>query len=1035
MNAVKSSHQELEGRLAEAEAEIAAMRCGGVDAFAEDQAAMLVRLGKAELALHEARAELARNVQEHAEELASANDRLAQAVEQRRRAEEGLEASMEKYRRLEANIPGLVYRYALHPDGSFSFPYANSASRELFDVEPEDVMRNGALLADLIHPDDRERRDESIRASAETLQPWRQELRHVVNGDVRWYDCVSRPERQPNGDILWDGIILEITERKRAAQERLAHLCFLESMKRIDQAIRGTMDLDRMMSDVLDAVLSIFECDRAWLFYPCDPDAPSWQVPMERTVPEYPGALALGVDEPMRPGTAEQLRVVLTSDGPVKFGPGAERPVPPEETARFGQQSQLSMAIYPKVGSPWMFGLHQCSHPRVWTEEEERLLQGIGRRIGDALSSLLTLRDLRESEQRFRTVVEQGADAVFLSTMEGRVFDVNQRSCESLGYTREELLGMTLSEIDLEVESGRHRERIWEKLVPGRRITFEGLHRRKDGTTFPVEVNAVPLELEGQRVMLGLVRDISERKQAEDALRESEQRFRALVGQVADGILLHDLEGHIVEVNSRVCETLGYTHEELLGMTVADVDPTFVAGDHPKEHWTALPLRRVVSFETRHRRKDGSIFPVEVRLCLVEMHGRRLILASVRDISERKRAEEETERLEAQLRQSQKMEAVGQLAGGVAHDFNNLLTVILGNVELARRDLSSGSAPNTRLAEALRQIEQSGEWAAKLTRQLLTFGRRQVVQPQLLDLNDTLTGMEQMLRRLITEDITLDFARARELRCVLADASQIEQVVMNLVVNARDAMPDGGRLTLETSNVTLDGEYLASHPEMCSGEHVLLAVSDTGQGIDAATMPRIFEPFFTTKAVGEGTGMGLATAYGIVRQFGGHISVDSDPGHGTTFRVYLPVAEESTERTQVAAVEVSPPTGSETILLCEDEGPVRELSGRMLQSAGYTVLFARNAHHALELASAYTGSIHMLVTDVVMPGMHGKALADELTRRFGDLKVLFMSGYTSDVIAHHGVLDEGVEFLKKPFSCGALLQRVRQVLDRSQSGG
>jgi signal transduction histidine kinase/CheY-like chemotaxis protein len=399
------------------------------------------------------------------------------------------------------------------------------------------------------------------------------------------------------------------------------------------------------------------------------------------------------------------------------------------------------------------------------------------------------------------------------------------------------------------------------------------------------------------------------------------------------------------------------------------------------------------------------------------------------DITEHKRAEEQREELESQLRQAQKMEAVGQLAGGVAHDFNNILTAIFGNVELAISELETFLPDESRSLEGLRQIEQSAERAAALTRQLLAFSRRQVTQPELLDLNTTLSNLQKMLRRLITENVALKVINGKDLEYALADPGQIEQVIVNLSVNARDAMPEGGTLTIETANVTLDEAYAAHHPEANPGPHVMLAVSDTGHGIDPATRERIFEPFFTTKRLGEGTGLGLATVYGVVKQASGHIMVYSEVGRGTTFRIYLPVAQVADMKRATPVAERPPPTGTETVLVCEDDPAVRDLTANMLHSAGYTVLSASGASQAVELAKAETRPIDLLITDVIMPDTNGKALSAILTSLRPDLRTLYVSGYTANVIAHHGVLDEGVAFLEKPFSRDKLLRRVRQVLD------
>jgi signal transduction histidine kinase/CheY-like chemotaxis protein len=409
------------------------------------------------------------------------------------------------------------------------------------------------------------------------------------------------------------------------------------------------------------------------------------------------------------------------------------------------------------------------------------------------------------------------------------------------------------------------------------------------------------------------------------------------------------------------------------------------------------------------------------------------LLGTSTDITDRKRADEERERLETQLRQAQKMEAVGQLAGGIAHDFNNILTSIGGNVELALGQLQARGAADHRPLEELREVERSLARAAGLTRQLLAFGRRQVARPESLDLNQTVTAMEPMLRRLISESIVLQVIRGADLQCVRADANQVEQVVMNLVVNARDALPGGGTLTIETANVTLDADYVAQHGDVLPGPYVLLSVSDTGCGMDARTLERAFEPFFTTKPVGQGTGLGLATVYGIVKQSGGHVAAYSAPGHGSTFRVYLPAVDAPAVPQPAAAPQCEPaPTGVETVLVCEDDGVVRDLASRFLRSAGYTVLAAANGAEALRIAAANGRAVDLLVTDVVMPDMNGRQLADTLTAAMPNLAVLFVSGYTGSVIACHGVLDPGVEFLEKPFTRRELLRRVRDLLDRAR---
>jgi signal transduction histidine kinase len=391
----------------------------------------------------------------------------------------------------------------------------------------------------------------------------------------------------------------------------------------------------------------------------------------------------------------------------------------------------------------------------------------------------------------------------------------------------------------------------------------------------------------------------------------------------------------------------------------------------------------------------------------------------------RTRLEKERRQLAEQYYQSQKMEAIGQLTGGVAHDFNNLLTAINGFAELMQMKLS----PDDPHRELLGNILRSGRRAADLVRQLLAFSRKQIIEPRILDLNIIVTDLDKMLQRIIGEDVELKTVLAPDLWPVRVDPAQIEQVVVNLAVNARDAMPEGGRLTIETTNMVLDGVYISSHLEAKPGEHVLLAISDTGSGISEEDREHIFEPFFTTKETGRGTGLGLATVYGIVKQSEGDIQVYSEKGIGTTFKVYLPRVKGTASSMPRVQDKSEIPTGTETVLLVEDDQSVRELSHRVLEYQGYTVLEARNAEEALQLSIRYPKPVHLLLVDVVMPGMNGRALAEELAKTRPDMKTLFMSGYTGNAIARHGVLDPGVAFIQKPFSPAILTRRVREILD------
>ncbi|MCK4342080.1 MAG: PAS domain S-box protein [Phycisphaerae bacterium] len=508
---------------------------------------------------------------------------------------------------------------------------------------------------------------------------------------------------------------------------------------------------------------------------------------------------------------------------------------------------------------------------------------------------------------------------------------------------------------------------------------------------------------------------------------QSEERLRILVEGIDDALFVYDTAGRILDCNESACSWLGHTREELLALRIQDIDAPALAKGFEERLRRQFAHGRY-SYEGLHVTKDGRRIPVHINTTVIDYQGDKAILAVVRDITDRKRAEDEKRELESRLRRAQKMEAIGQLVGGVAHDFNNILTAIMGNVELLRGHLSQELMGDDPRLIHLDQIEQASLRAASLTRQMLAFSRRQAVKREILNLNHILTEMEKMLRRLISKDILLELKLASDLALVHADAGQIEQVVMNLVVNARDAMPDGGRLTLETKNAPLGDSYVVRHSEACPGPLVLLTATDTGCGMSTETLERIFEPFFTTKPNHLGTGLGLATVYGIVKQMEGHIKVASELEHGTTFEIYLPAVDAEASRPSPDLPGDPSLIGSETVLVCEDEEAVRELAARFLQGAGYTVLTAETAVQAIKISAAHTTPIHLLVTDLILPDMNGKKLADTLHATNPHLKTLFVSGYTPDVIAYHGVSAAGADLLEKPFNRRGLLQRVRSAL-------
>ncbi len=514
---------------------------------------------------------------------------------------------------------------------------------------------------------------------------------------------------------------------------------------------------------------------------------------------------------------------------------------------------------------------------------------------------------------------------------------------------------------------------------------------------------------------------------AEQALHDSEERFRAAFEHAAIGKAIADPEGRFVRVNRSFARMLGYTAPELLLLKWMDVvHPDFLADG--RKHIRHLLTGEIPSFEAEWMlvRKDEQTMWVQLNVAVVKSAAGipQFMVGDFVDITERKQLEAEKETLTAQFYQAQKMESIGKLAGGIAHDFNNLLVPIIGYAEMALARLPKSDP----LATNLRHIRDAANRAARLTRQILAFSRRQVLEMRVLNLNDVVSGFEDMLRPLIGEDIAVKIRLADNLPPVEIDESKIEQVLLNLAVNARDAMPKGGELVVETSAVTLDETFVAQHPGGQTGAYVMLAVSDTGVGMDTETKQRIFEPFFTTKKRGEGTGLGLATVFGIVKQHGGNIWVDSENGQGTTVRIYFPVVDEPLSRETSTTAGAQSFYGSETILVVEDQSDVRMLVVETLRAYGYHVLDAGNPLQALVLADEHSGRIHLLLTDVVMPQMGGVEMYKKLVPAHHDMQVLFMSGYTDDIVDKRGALPVGATFLQKPFTIEGLLKKVREAL-------
>jgi two-component system cell cycle sensor histidine kinase/response regulator CckA len=626
------------------------------------------------------------------------------------------------------------------------------------------------------------------------------------------------------------------------------------------------------------------------------------------------------------------------------------------------------------------------------------------------------------SDAAFFKLFNASSDLITISGLEdGTLLDANAPFLRVTGYERDAVIGQSLSDLGL-WPSASDWARLAETLQRGPVRNVEVTFLTRAGERRTGLMLAEPIHLRDKRCLLTVVKDTTKGRQTEAEL----GRLNAVVERSKEAVLITDVDGTIAYVNPAFTEITGYTREQALRK-----NPRFLKSgkqDHElyKDLWDTLLAGKIWHGQMTNRRQDGSLYVQDTTIIPVQdNHGEAShFIAIGLDVTAQRKTE-------GQLRQAQKMETVGRLAGGVAHDFNNLLTVISGFAQLLKEGLETDSP----LLAYCEEVIKAGGRAAGLTRQLLAFSRRQLLAPQVLNLNLVVADMEKMLRRLIGEDIELVTVPRDNLGSVKADRGQIEQVIVNLAVNARDAMPQGGKLTVETANVTLDESFAKTHTGATVGPHVMLAVSDTGVGMDAETLAHMFEPFFTTKEEGKGTGLGLATVYGIVKQSAGSIWADSEPGQGSAFKVYLPRNDEPVSEVWRAVKQSKSTEGSETVMVVEDEKALRSLVCKTLAAQGYEVLEADGPVEAASTIEHYAQPIHLLLTDVVMPQMSGKVLASHVVGLHPETRVLYMSGYTDDAVVRHGVLEANTFFLQKPFTLSALVQKVREVLVADRFSG
>jgi two-component system cell cycle sensor histidine kinase/response regulator CckA len=630
---------------------------------------------------------------------------------------------------------------------------------------------------------------------------------------------------------------------------------------------------------------------------------------------------------------------------------------------------------------------------------------------------------LYESQQRLAAIIASAMDSIITVDEQQRVVLFNAAAEKMFRCSEAEAVGQSIERfIPLRFHAAHsgHVRAFGEKGVTNRSMgVLEPISaRRADGEEFGIEASISQTESGGKKIFTVIMRDVSMRKQSEDALRRSEERFsKAFCNNPLAITISTEAEGRYLDVNDAFLDLLGYQRKDVIGRTAAELDFWAEPLDR-KEMIRQLNKEHLVAKrQMRYRTAKGKIGEAEVWAESIELEGQRCMLVITRDVTE-------MIQLEAQLRQAQKMEAVGRLAGGIAHDFNNMLGIIIGYSDISLGLIAADSPVNRYISET----KKAGERAASLTRQLLAFSRKQVVFPRLLDLNEVVRNATEMFLRLVGEDVTVEFRPHASLSSIKADPGQIEQALMNLVVNARDAMPTGGKIIIETGLAELDEDYVALHRASRAGQYVVLAVSDTGCGMDEAIQSQIFEPFFTTKGVGHGTGLGLSTVYGIVKQSEGNILVYSEPGKGTTFKIYFPRVNEKAEALMLSNDEVEPRGRSETILVVEDDETLRELTVKLLRDGGYRVIQSKDGEDALRIMATSEAGIDLLLTDVIMPERSGPELVRQVEKGHPKTRFVFMSGYSDDMVKRHGLLMQEDHFLEKPFTKRSLLVKVHSAL-------
>ena len=939
-------------------------------------------------------------------------------ITERKQSEEKLRESEEKYRQLVELSPDPI---VILQDGKYAL--TNQAFTEAFGYTKKDV-EDGLSFLELVREEDKK----------QVIKRYKNRLHGKKQSKIYCLDLITKsnaeiPSETSAAKINYMGrpadlvIIRDITERKEAEKVRKEHLQFLESLCRIEQAIHGSTTPDQMLNAVIETVFQLFKCDRAWLLYPCDPNAPSFQIPVESFSAEYPGAKAFNLTIPTTPPMQGDMIDALASDGPVTYGSRGKKPVSRDTHKKFKVQSQMFMSVQPKTGSPWLLGIHQCSHARIWTDQEQLIFNEIGRRIGDSLSSYLYFHDLIESEAKFRGLVESSSDWIWEVNIEGVYCYASQRVEQILGYKPEEVLGKTVLDLMPPEEAERITKIFKDFTVKGESIVaLENVVLHKDGRRMIFETSGIPIIDESGKVSgyRGMDRDITKRKQAELAIQFAERNYREIFNTSNEAIFVHDMgTGEIVDVNQTMSEMYGYTRDEAIKLSIGDLsqgEPPYAMDDALQ--WVSKAVNEGSQrFEWLAKRKSGELFWNETNLKHAIIGGQDRILAFVSDITDRKRAEEV-------LLKMQKLESIGTLAGGIAHDFNNILMGLFGNISMAKEEIPKDHPAFYFLEE----VEKSMSRATHLTKQLLTFAKGG--EPVKEDIRIGMLIDEVVHFDLSGSNIMPVFEQADDLMFAKVDRGQVQQVFSNLTINAREAMPDGGHLYFMLENADLSKNTL---PNLNPGKYVKIIVRDEGAGIARKHLDRIFDPYFSTKQTG--SGLGLATVYSIINKHGGYISVDSEFGKGTIFTLYLPGSESQ----QRPAINKPVPAlltrdQPERILVMDDDVMISKIVTRMLEKIGFSVETASDGKQAVEL---YKRSLEegkpfdVLIMDNTIPGgIGGKEAIKNILAIDPDASAIVSSGYADDPVmanyAEYGF--KGI--VAKPYTRRELLEVLSKVLQK-----